>query len=199
MGDCCNGTMRLTQKQETFCIKYFELGNATEAALIAGYSPRTVRAIASINLTKANIQARIQELRDKVEDASIATVKERKQILTEITRGDLTDYQEVGADGTWLNVGKESPNTRAISEITSRTDEDKSVVTKVRLHSPTSAIDLLNKMDKIYSDIGGNTIVFNIDQAVIDAGNRLEGALKRLAERVLPEALEENDGQERTD
>ena len=76
--------MRLTQRQETFCLKYFELGNASEAALIAGYSPRTVRAIASVNLTKINIQARLKELRQVVEDASIANVLERQQILTEI-------------------------------------------------------------------------------------------------------------------
>jgi len=78
--------MRLTQKQETFCLKYFELGNASEAALIAGYSPRTVRAIASINLTKVNIQERIKELRQKVEDESIASVLERKQRLTAFIR-----------------------------------------------------------------------------------------------------------------
>jgi len=184
--------MNLTQKQETFCLKYFKLGNATEAAIQAGYSPRSIRNIASVNLTKANVKARLQELNQAVEDDSIATVKERKQILTEITRGNLTDYQEVGADGGYLNIGKGSPNTRAISEITSRTDEKDSVITKVKLHSPIQAIDLLNKMDKLYgtNDVGGNTYTLNIEQAIIDAGGRLEGALKRLSQRVLPEAVE---------
>ncbi len=148
--------MRLTQRQETFCLKYFELGNASEAALIAGYSPRTVRAIASVNLTKVNIQTRLKELRQVVEDASVANVLERKQILTEIARGNLIDYQEVGADGGYLSIGKESPNTRAISEITSRTEYNKdessaALVTKVKLHNPSQAIDLLNKMDGAYA------------------------------------------------
>lgn len=162
MGDSCKmklmqkqeskGMRRLTQRQETFCLKYFELGNASEAARIALYSPKTAAVIGAENLLKPKIIERIKQLRQKVEGDSIASVTERKQILTEITRGNLLDYQEVGADGAWLNIGKESPNTRAISEITSRTDEKDSVITKVKLHSPTQAIDLLNKMDKVYSD-----------------------------------------------
>lgn len=99
--------MKLTQKQETFCLKYFELGNATEAALIAGYSPKTARAIASINLTKADIQARLKELNQNTEDASIATVTERKQRLTELAKED--------------NEGKfgfqRQPNISAIAEL----------------------------------------------------------------------------------
>ena len=55
--------MKLTQKQETFCLKYFELGNASEAALIAGYSPRSIRNIASVTLTNANVQEKLKELR----------------------------------------------------------------------------------------------------------------------------------------
>lgn len=133
-------------------MKYFELGNASEAARIALYSPKTAAVIGRENLLKPKIAERIQELRQKVEDESVAAVLERKQILTEIARGNLLDYQGTGADGAWLNIGKDSPHTKAVSEITSRTDEHNSVITKVKLHSPTPAIDLLNKMDKLYSD-----------------------------------------------
>ena len=50
--------VKLTQKQETFCLKYFELANATEAAIAAGYSSKTARFIGSENLTKPNILIR---------------------------------------------------------------------------------------------------------------------------------------------
>lgn len=177
--------MKLTQRQETFCVKYFELGNATEAALIAGYSSKTVRHIASINLTKVNIRARLQELRQKVEDASVATVIERKQILTELARGNLIDYQEVGADGGYLSIGRDSPNTRAISEITSRTEYDKdgvnaALITKVKLHSPSQAIDLLNKMDKLYTD--GSTVNVNTHSINIVV---ISEKAKELTEKIL--------------
>ena len=159
---------RLTQKQETFCLKYFELGNASEAALIAGYSPRYAATHTTRWLNMANIKERLGELRQVVEDASIANVLERKQILSEIARGNLIDYQEVGADGGYLSIGKESPNTKAISEITSRTEYNKdessaALITKVKLHNPSQAIDLLNKMDKIYSDN-----VFNVDNRTLN-------------------------------
>ncbi len=108
--------MRLTQKQETFCLKYFELGNASEAARIAKYSPKTAAVIGRENLLKPKIIERIAGLRQVAEDASIANVVERKQRLTIIMRED--------------NFGKFGIN---------RT-------------SNISAADLLNKMDKIYSD-----------------------------------------------
>jgi len=148
---------RLTQKQETFCVKYFELGNATEAAIQAGYKRKTATVIASENLTKPIIQARLQKLRQKAENASVMNVLERKQRLTEIGRARLTDFMELGPDGSWVNIGQETPQGGAIQEIHSRTEYDEkgakpTVHTSVKLHDPVKAIDLLNKMDKIYSD-----------------------------------------------
>lgn len=147
----------LTQKQESFCLEYFKTGNATQAAITAGYSSKTAASIASVNLLRPGVKARLQELHQTVQDATIADVRERKQILTEIARGNLMDYQEVGADGGYLNIDKEAPNSRAISEITSRTEYDNNgsnaaVVTRVRLHNPVQAIQELNKMEKIYSE-----------------------------------------------
>lgn len=151
--------MRLTQKQETFCLKYFELGNATKAALIAGYSPKTVRSMAAQNLLKLNIQARLQELQQKAEDASVATVLERKQRLTEIVRANIPDYVENGG----IRVEKQSPNVGAVSEITTRTklfrkSSEPVVITNLKLHSPIHAISELNKMEHIYDAEGSVTI-----------------------------------------
>jgi phage terminase small subunit len=148
---------RLTPRQELFCLKYFELSNATQAAIIAGYSPRTAAVIASENLRKPKIASRIQELQQSVIDESVMSILERKRKLTEIARGNLLDYQEVGADGGYLSIGKESPNTGAIAEITSRTEYDEkgsgaAVITKVRLHNPIQAIAEMNKMEHVYGD-----------------------------------------------
>jgi len=171
--------MKLTQKQETFCLKYFELGNASEAARIALYSSKTAAVMGAENLLKPKIQERIQELRQIAEDASVATVLERKQILTEITRGNLLDYQETGADGAWLNIGKDSPHTKAIAEITSRTNEDNSVITRVKLHNPIQAITELNKMERIYEADG----VTKIDNRTINIYTNSEKA-KELTQRL---------------
>lgn len=140
----------LTQKQETFCLKYFELGNASEAARVAKYSPRTAAVIGRENLLKPKIQARIQELRQAAEDATIADVVERKQVLTEILRGRLADFVD--------DLSSENLKSAAIQEvrITEFTGGKKgrahSKTTTIKLHSPLQAIDLLNKMDKLYAE-----------------------------------------------
>ena len=136
-------------------------------------------ACASRLLKNAKIQAYYQELLAKMEDESIASPKERKQILTEITRGNLIDYQETGADGAWLNIGKDSPHTKAISEITSRTDDKNSVITRVKLHSSIQAIAELNKMEKVYSE---NMV--NVDNRILNIIVNSEKA-KELTERLI--------------
>jgi len=150
---------RLTQKQEIFCLSYFVLRNATQAAIQAGYKPKTARFIASQNLTKVNIQARVEELSaevKKIAGAAIMSVEERMERLTEIARARLTDFMELGQDGSWVNLGPEVPMSGAIQEIRSRTEYDDkgakpTVHTMVKLHNPLQAIDLLNKMDDLYS------------------------------------------------
>jgi len=186
--------MRLTQKQERFARFVFEGMNQRKAYTEAGYTIdnmalTTLDANASRLANNAKVLARLEELRQKAEDASVATVLERKQKLTEILRGNLLDYQEIGADGGYLNIDKSKPNTGAIAEITTRTEYDKdganaAVVTRVKLHSPIQAADLLNKMDKLYTD--GNTT--NIDARTVnigvdDAKGKLLSALNRYITR----------------
>lgn len=176
-------TGRLTQKQKVFCQKYFALGNATEAALLAGYSPKTIRVIASNNLTKVNIKKYLDELNQSVEDESIMGGQERKQRLSEIGRARLTDYVTCGPDRDLINVGPESPNTGALQEITSRTEYDRdgageAVITKIKLHGPIQAIAELNKMDHIYEPGGQGpdvNIVFVIGKGYSSLPQPIEG------------------------
>ena len=137
--------IRLTPKQETFCLRYSEGSmNTTEAAISAGYSPRTARVIGYENLLKPYISARIAELRQMAVDASIAGKTERQQVLTEIVRGRLANF--VGKGATSENL-----KSAALQEITI-TGEGITKTTKVKLHPIATAIDLLNKMDGLYHD-----------------------------------------------
>jgi phage terminase small subunit len=167
----------LTQKQELFTLNLFNGMSQREAYVKAGYSanslPATIGHHACVLAASDKVVTRLAELRAEAKDDTIADVRERQQILTEIARGNLLDYQEVGADGGYLNIGKESPNTRAISEITSRTEYNNdgagaAVVVKVKLHSPTAAIDLLNKMDGIYEDKPAQHNLILVNRVVIN-------------------------------
>ena len=55
----------LTSKQEAFVQQYMIDRNATQAAIRAGYSPKTARVTAWKMLTKANIKSRLGELEGK--------------------------------------------------------------------------------------------------------------------------------------
>lgn len=149
-------TRRLTQKQETFCLKYFELGNASEAARIALYSPKSAAVIGRENLLKPKIQARIDELRQIAEDATIGTVQEREKILTEIYRGRMGNFLQ-----------SEPLDSAAIQEVT--TEEVKigrgenarlAYITKIKLLNPIQAIAEHNKMQRIY-EAGGGVVIDN--------------------------------------
>ena len=76
----------LKEKQEKFCIEYLACGNATEAALRAGYRAKTARFIASENLTKPNIQKRIEELREQAASAKVLTYREKREWIAERLR-----------------------------------------------------------------------------------------------------------------
>jgi Phage terminase, small subunit len=170
---------KLTVKQEKFAVNYFKLGNATEAAIKAGYSPRTAAVIATENLRKPNIAKRLAELQDKVSSDAIMSVQERKERLSEIARARLTDLVSCGPDGSWINVGVDGCQSAAIKGIKSRTEYDKNgddgaVITDIELHDPMKAIDLLNKMEHLYETETGMTInndnrVLNINVTSLEA------------------------------
>ena len=141
------------QRHETFALQYFKLGIGAQAAVAAGYSPKTARVQASILLTNPNVQAHLEKLRQEAKSKLIMGVVERQERLSELARARLVDL--VDSDGLPA-FSPDTPGAGAISELTTRTGYDKegnAVTTrKVKLHSPTQAIDLLNKMNKLYGD-----------------------------------------------
>lgn len=159
---------RLTQKQETFCLKYFELGNATEAALFAGYSQRTARFIASINLTKVNIQEKLSELNQKAEDASIAGVVERKKVLTEIIRGRFSEFM--------TNLTPDKLKSAALQEIkvTESGGRNRGRTTTIKLHNPIPAIDIINKMENIYESVSPISLIDQTLNIIVDSEEAAE-------------------------
>lgn len=158
--------MKLTARQEKFASYIVQGLSQHDAYIKAGYSsnikPASIDRLAHDLIKNIKITSRITELKSIIQKevverivGHILTIEERKVILSEIASANLTDYQESGQDGGWINIGKESPNTRAISEIVSTTKYDENganptLITRIRLHNPTQAVDLLNKMDKLY-------------------------------------------------
>ena len=82
-------TVKLTHKQEKFVLNYAKTGNATESYKQAGYK-FTTDEVARVNATKLlqkhNIQARLQEVQEKLQTADMVDIAEVKRKLTKIIR-----------------------------------------------------------------------------------------------------------------
>lgn len=148
----------LTKRQETFCLEYFLSGNASEAARLAGYSLKGTGANSHQVLTSPLVIARMNDLKAKAEEAArvlqvttIMSVLERKQRLSEIARANITDF--VDRDG---NIDLSGENVGAIAELVvedwQKGETQSSRTKKLKLHPVITAIDTLNKMDKMYSE-----------------------------------------------
>ena len=83
--------MTMTEKQKKFCDYFIETGNATKAAIFAGYSQKTAKQIGQQNLTKLDIKAYIDERLKQLEDERIADANEVMKFLTSVMRGEVTE------------------------------------------------------------------------------------------------------------
>lgn len=80
--------MALTDKMKRFCDEYLIDLNATQAAIRAGYSKKTARAIGQENLTKLEVQECIRKRMEEKEKKLIATQDEVLKYLTAVLRGE---------------------------------------------------------------------------------------------------------------
>ena len=80
--------MKLTIKQKKFADEYIISGNATEAAIKAGYSERYAGQNADKLLKNTNVRAYIDERMQKLEDKAIAKQDEILRYLTSVMRGE---------------------------------------------------------------------------------------------------------------
>lgn len=81
----------MTPRQQKFCNEYLISGNATDAAIKAGYSPKTAYSMGNENLNKPELKAYIETELDKIHSAKIADAEEVMKYLTAVMRGEHTE------------------------------------------------------------------------------------------------------------
>lgn len=74
----------MNPRRERFCYEYVASGNATKAAIEAGYSSRTARSIGQRLLTNVDIKNRIQEISDELKSEKIADIMDIQVFWSEI-------------------------------------------------------------------------------------------------------------------
>lgn len=81
----------MTPRQRKFCDEYLISGNATDAAIKAGYSPKTAKQIGQQNLSKLDLRTYIDEQLEKLHSSKIADAEEVMKYLTSVMRGEHTE------------------------------------------------------------------------------------------------------------
>ena len=112
--------MKLTPKQKAFAEYYIETGNATEAAIKAGYSKKTAKEVGYENLTKPHIKSYVDEKMKELEDKRIAKADEVLKYLTRVIRGEETEQVVVTE-----NIGDFMSEARVINKELSAKDRIK--------------------------------------------------------------------------
>ena len=136
--------MKLTEKQKRFADEYIQSGNATQAAIKAGYSKKTANRIGPENLSKLVIKDYIDERMKVIEDNRIMTAKEAVELLTGIGRGEVKETVVVASPVGVETVEKEADlKTRisAIKEILKRYPDNDKVIEQ-QLRKLTAEADL---------------------------------------------------------
>lgn len=81
----------LTVKQKAFADYYIESGNATEAAIKAGYSKNSARQIGADNLSKHDVKTYINERLGALQSKRVASQQEVLEYLTSVMRGEINE------------------------------------------------------------------------------------------------------------
>lgn len=151
---------KLTEKQKKFADYYIELGNATQAAINAGYAKRSAQQMGAENLSKPVIKSYIDERLEQIASERIMSAQEAVELLSSIARAEITE-QVVVTTMEGAEVVDKPPDVKtriiAIKEILKRyPDNDKLVEQQIRkLTADADLSEIKANTIKGLSDDGG--------------------------------------------
>jgi phage terminase small subunit len=112
------GVVMLTPRQEKFCLEYAKCGNATEAAIAAGYAEKYAGQNADKLLKNTKIQDRLEELRKQLESEQIADITEMQMTLTAIIRQQMEEeiplVVNTGDFASEVQIVKKKPSVKDV-------------------------------------------------------------------------------------
>jgi phage terminase small subunit len=139
----------MNNRQKRFCDEYLIDCNATQAAIRAGYSPKTAKQVGQRLLTYVDLKNYIDEQLEKLHSEKTADAKEVLEYLTSVMRGT-SESEEIVVEGTGDGCSEARTMTKAPSE-------------KDRL----KAAELLGKRHGLFTDkldVNANAVVIFQDE-----------------------------------
>lgn len=111
---------KLTQKQQRFVDEYIISGNATQAAIKAGYAKKAAYQTGAQNLKKPQIISALKERNTEIKSQKTMDMQEVMERLAAIARGETVE-QQVTNKGTVVEIEpKTSDQIRAMELIGKR-------------------------------------------------------------------------------
>lgn len=165
---------KLTTKQRKFCDEYIKSGNAKDAAIKAGYSPKTAYSIGNENLNKPELKAYIEKRLKQLESEKIAGAREALEYLSSVMRGEQTESVAT-ARGVYDNVPVSAKDRiNAAKEILKRYPSDP--MTKAQLRKKIADADLAEEKVKAAKQMTNednkvlNDVLDNLEKGVLENG-----------------------------
>ncbi len=161
--------MALTPKQNRFCAEYLVDQNATQAAIRAGYSPRTAMKIGSENLRKPEVRRCIDEALARRNARVEVKADDVLRELLRLARVDVGEAFDAKGNLKPLHAMSEDVR-RAIAGVDVETSSRRDTVVKVKFWDKVRGLELLGKHLKLFVDVHQH-----------EAGKSLEELLRALA------------------
>jgi phage terminase small subunit len=137
----------LSPKQKLFCEEYIIDHNATQAAIRAGYSSKTARAIGAENLTKPNIENYIKKLKGGLAARHEITKDMIVQELYNIGFADIRKvFDEKGRVKNIVDIDSSTAAAIMSIEVDEKKGAKPSTTKKIRFNSKISALERLATM-----------------------------------------------------
>jgi len=136
----------LTPKQKMFVAEYLVDLNATQAAIRAGYSPRTAKSIGQRLLTFVDVQAAIQEAMKNREKRTLVTADMVVAELAKMGFSNIGKYAKWSGDSVSLEPSEAlgEDELACVAEVSQTATQNGNSV-KFKLHDKKGALELLGR------------------------------------------------------
>ena len=140
----------MTKKLKLFCDEYLIDLNGTQAAIRAGYSPKTAKVIASENLTKPDVRAYIDRA---MAERSKRTGVNADRVLMELAKVAFVNAADViDAETATLRPDVTVDDTAAIQSVKVKTFGEDGIEREIKLADKLKALELLGKHLGMFKD-----------------------------------------------
>lgn len=144
---------KMTERQKRFCEEYLIDLNATQAAIRAGYSPKTAQEQGSKLLSKVIVRARID---NELAERSKRTGVTADRIVRELARIAFVSAPDViNLDKATVVDGAADDDLAAIASVkvkTSTSDSGDMVEREIKLADKIKALELLGRHNGMFTD-----------------------------------------------